>query len=277
MAKLDRRERWRILHLERLGLKEDPFKSSADPRYLYLGAEHLGAYRQAIGVIERRRGLATLTGEIGMGKSSLARRLFDNYYGDDDIVVHYIDTASFKSQMDAARTISGRFGIKPARSYTEQIERLQQVIFETYDQGKNVAILMDDAQRMDTSALETIHHLYNFDYSEKLVQVILFGQLELHALMHSYPAVDSRIFVRAQLSPIVFSTALDMVNFRLNVAGRATPLFDDDAFALLYEASGGIPRTIVNLCAQVTDLLLDTDQDIVSYELVESIVDTTRV
>ncbi|MEM5774369.1 MAG: hypothetical protein AAGU05_05150, partial [Anaerolineaceae bacterium] len=68
---------WRLVRLERLGLTEDPFKLSADPRYLYLGPEHLAVYRQAQGVITRRRGLAMITGGMGMGKSSLARRLYD--------------------------------------------------------------------------------------------------------------------------------------------------------------------------------------------------------
>ena len=52
---------WRLVRLDRLGLKEDPFKLSADPRYLYLGPEHLAVYRQAQGVISRRRGLALIS------------------------------------------------------------------------------------------------------------------------------------------------------------------------------------------------------------------------
>ena len=66
-------EEWRVARMERLGLKEDPFKLSADPRYLYLGPEHLAVYRQAQGVVSRRRGLALFSGDMGMGKSSLGR------------------------------------------------------------------------------------------------------------------------------------------------------------------------------------------------------------
>ena len=76
-------EEWRLVRLERLGLKEDPFKLSADPRYLYLGPEHLAVYRQAQAVISRRRGLALITGDMGMGKSSLARRLYDVYASEE--------------------------------------------------------------------------------------------------------------------------------------------------------------------------------------------------
>ncbi len=61
-------EEWRLAHLERLSLKEDPFKLSADPRYLYLGAEHLAVYRQAQGVISRRRGLDLILAFWGWAK-----------------------------------------------------------------------------------------------------------------------------------------------------------------------------------------------------------------
>ena len=61
-------DEWRLVHLSRLNLQEDPFKLSADPRYLYLGPEHLAVYRQAQAVISRRRGLALITGDMGMGK-----------------------------------------------------------------------------------------------------------------------------------------------------------------------------------------------------------------
>ncbi|HPS41577.1 MAG TPA: hypothetical protein PK040_03155, partial [Anaerolineaceae bacterium] len=104
-------DEWRLVRLDRLGLKEDPFKLSADPRYLYLGPEHLAVYRQAQGVISRRRGLALISGEMGMGKSSLARRLYDVYASEEKVNICYIHTAAFKSAMDAARQISQTLGV----------------------------------------------------------------------------------------------------------------------------------------------------------------------
>src|SRR5512142_881953 len=97
---------WRIVRLEKLGLVEDPFKLSADPRYLYLGQEHLAAYRQAQGVIGRRRGLALIMGAPGTGKSSLARRVFDVYTQEPNIEIAYITSAKFSTKMEAARAIA---------------------------------------------------------------------------------------------------------------------------------------------------------------------------
>ena len=169
-------EEWRLARLERLGLKEDPFKLSADPRYLYLGPEHLAVYRQAQGVISRRRGLALITGDMGMGKSSLARRLYDVYASEDMLYICYIHTAAFKSAMDAARQISASFDLPPQRSFQRQMDGLERQLADAYTSGRNVIILLDDAQLMDAEALEVIHRLYNFDYDAKVVQILAFGQ-----------------------------------------------------------------------------------------------------
>src|SRR5574340_1027731 len=164
-------EEWRLAHLERLGLKEDPFKLSADPRYLYLGPEHLAVYRQAVGVISRRRGLALITGEMGMGKSSLARRLYDVYASEESVEIAYIHTAAFKSAMDAARQISQTLGVPPQRSFQRQMEGLEKFMANAYTANHNVIVLLDDAQLMEPEALEVLHRRYNFDYDAKVVQV----------------------------------------------------------------------------------------------------------
>jgi general secretion pathway protein A len=146
---------WRYARLERLGLKEDPFKLSADPRYLYLGPEHLAVYRQAQGVISRRRGLALITGDMGMGKSSLARRLYDVYTPDENVKMCYIHTAAFKSAMDAARQISASLDIPPQRSLQDQMDNLEKKMAAAYTAQQNVVVLLDDAQMMKPEALET--------------------------------------------------------------------------------------------------------------------------
>ena len=263
---------WRLAHLERLGLTEDPFKLSADPRYLYLGTEHLAVYRQAQGVITRRRGLAIITGGMGMGKSSLARRLYDVFADDKGIRVCYIHTAAFKSAMDAARQISKALEVPPQRSFQRQMESLEQVMADSYTEGRNVVVLLDDAQLMEHDALEVIQRMYNFDYDAKVVQVLAFGQSEMRQVFESNKAVNARVFVRLSLPPLTLASALQMVLFRLHVAGRTEPLIDDDAFEMLYEHSQGIPREIIRLCARATDNLLQSDETAINIEIIREVM-----
>lgn len=264
-------EEWRLVRLDRLGLKEDPFKLSADPRYLYLGPEHLAVYRQAQAVISRRRGLALITGDMGMGKSSLARRLYDVYNTESSIAICYIHTAAFKSAMDAARQISNALGVPPQRSFQRQMEGLEQMMANSYTAGRNVVIILDDAQLMESEALEVIHRLYNFDYDSKVAQVLSFGQSEMTSLYETNKAVNSRVFVRLVLPPLTLASALQMVMFRLRVAGRNDPLINDDAFELLYERSQGIPREIIRLCALATDLLLQSEDPVIHYDIAREV------
>jgi general secretion pathway protein A len=265
-------EEWRMARLERLSLKEDPFKLSADPRYLYLGPEHLAVYRQAQNVIARRRGLALITGDMGMGKSSLARRIYDVYASEENVDICYIHTAAFKSAMDASRQISQSLGIPPQRSFQRQMENLEKMMANAYTAGKNVIILLDDAQLMENEALDVIHRLYNFDYDAKVVQILSFGQSEMSGLFETNKAVNARVFVRLVLPPLTLSSALQMVLFRLSVAGRNEPLIDDDAFELLYERSQGVPREIIRLCALAIDALLSSDETIINRNIVREVI-----
>jgi general secretion pathway protein A len=262
---------WRMARLESLGLKEDPFKLSADPRYLYLGNEHLGVYRQAVAVISRRRGLSLITGDMGMGKSSLARRLYDLYAAEEGIQICYIHTAAFKSAMDAARQISSALGVPPQRSFQRQMDGLEGMMAKSYTSGRNVVVMLDDAQLMDAEALEVIHRLYNFDYDSKVVQVLAFGQREMEPLFATNRAVNARVFARLVLPPLTLASALQMVIFRLRVAGRSQPLIDDDAFELLYEHSNGVPREIIRLCAMATDAVLESEEEFITLDIIREI------
>ncbi|GAP16084.1 type II secretory pathway, component ExeA [Longilinea arvoryzae] len=264
-------EEWKVARLDRLGLKEDPFKLSADPRFLFLGPEHLAVYRQAQGVISRRRGLALISGDMGMGKSSLARRLYDVYAAEENVLICYIHTAAFKSAMDAARQISMALNVPPQRSFQRQMEGLERLMADAYTAHRNVIILLDDAQLMDPDALEVIHRLYNFDYDAKVAQVIAFGQLEMSAVFETNKAVNARVFVRLALPPLTLSSSLQMVLFRLRVAGRNSPLIDDDAFEMLYEASQGVPREMIRLCALATDLLLASDATAINIDIAREV------
>lgn len=264
-------DEWRIARLERLGLKEDPFKLSADPRYLYLGPEHLAVYRQAVGVISRRRGLALITGEMGMGKSSLARRLYDVYASENSVEIAYIHTAAFRSAMDAARQISLALNLPAQRSFQRQMETLEEKMASAYTSNRNVIILLDDAQLMDPDALEVVHRLYNFDYDAKVVQILAFGQREMNSLFETNRAVNARVFVRLALPPLTLSSALQMVVFRLQVAGRQDAFIDDNAFELLYERSEGVPREIIRICALAIDYVLYSDLNTINLEVVREV------
>jgi type II secretory pathway predicted ATPase ExeA len=117
-----------------------------------------------------------------------------------------------------------------------------------------------------------LHRLYNFDYDAKVVQVLAFGQSEMTSVFETNKPVNARVFVRLALPPLTLSSALQMVLFRLRVAGRAEPMINDDAFELLYEKSQGVPREIIRLCALSMDRLLQGDETMINVEIAHEVI-----
>jgi type II secretory pathway predicted ATPase ExeA len=152
------------------------------------------------------------------------------------------------------------------------MEGLERMMADSFTAGRNVVIMLDDAQLMESEALEVIHRLYNFDYDAKVVQILAFGQSEMNALFETNKAVNARVFVRLALPPLTLSSALQMVIFRLRVSGRNEALINDDAFELLYEKSQGIPREIIRLCALAVDYLIQSDESMINLDIVREVV-----
>ena len=183
--------------LARLGLQEDPFQLSADPRFLYLGEEHQEVYKTIQAVIIKRRGLALVTGKPGTGKSSLARYTYDRLFGRDGIDVAYIDTSNFDTRAAAARKIATSFNtlnIELGRSYSDQMENFKLQVVQANKQGHLVVLLLDDAQKLKRPHLEMLHEMYNFDYGEKAITVIAFGEDAAVKNFYRYPSISSRLY-----------------------------------------------------------------------------------
>jgi type II secretory pathway predicted ATPase ExeA len=151
------------------------------------------------------------------------------------------------------------------------MEGLEEMMANAYTTGRNVIVILDDAQLMNGEALDVLHRLYNFDYDSKVVQVLAFGQSEMTALFETNKAVNARVFVRLILPPLTLTSALQMVMFRLRVAGRNDPLINDDAFELLYEKSQGVPREMIRLCALATDALLQSDEPYINVAIAREV------
>lgn len=259
--------------LNTLGFKEDPFSSSADPRFLYLSRNHQYILDRLQDLVEWREGLAVVDGARGTGKTSLARRLFHITEADDSIHSVYIHTAAFKTSMDAARDIAAAFGLRGRRSYLDQIRDLEVFLVELKRQDKTAVVLLDDAENMQPDSLEAIQNMMNFDLSAKLIQVILFGRQELKETFLHKKALLDRVVVWLNIGPLPFPEMVRMISFRLTVAGRNKPLFTDSAITRLYDFSSGFPRPLVLVCREVVRVLIDEQKDVADIGEVEKAID----
>ncbi len=246
------RDPQRRIILRELGFSEEPFSRSADPRFLYLSAQHGDVLDSIQEVIEERRGLAVVEGGFGVGKSTIARRLESIYrtYPSDFQVV-FVHTAAYESEYAALLDVCYALNLDRRKGMTMQWREFESFLVDQKEQSRNVVVILDDAQLMAPDALSLVHHIYNFDISQKLAQVILFGQPELQRIFNQRPEVLSRVDAWFRLNPLSLEDTLELIRFRCAVAGRKDALLTQSAFLEVWKATRGIPREIVAVCSKV--------------------------
>jgi type II secretory pathway predicted ATPase ExeA len=248
------RDPQRRIILRDLGFAEEPFSRSADPRFLYLSAQHGDVLDRIQEVVEERRGLVIVEGGFGVGKSTIARRLESIYrtYPEDFLVV-FVHTAAYESEYAALLDVCYALNLNRRKGMTMQWREFEGFLVDQKQDNRNVVVILDDAQLMKPDALTLVHHIYNFDISQKLAQVVLFGQPELQRIFNDRPEVLSRVDSWFRLNPLSLEDTLELIRFRSSVAGRKEPLLTQSAFLEVWKATHGIPREIVALCSKVID------------------------
>lgn len=269
MAQL--RDPQRRIVLRELGFAEEPFSRSADPRFLYLSAQHGDVLDRIQEVIEEHRGLAVVEGSFGVGKSTIARRLESIYRAyPSDFVVVFVHTAAYESEYAALLDVCYALNLDRRKGMTMQWREFESFLVDQKGAKRNVVVILDDAQLMAPDALTLVHHIYNFDISQKLAQVVLFGQPELQRIFNDRPEVLSRVDSWFRLNPLSLEDTLELIRFRCAVAGRKEPLLTQSAFLEVWRSTHGIPREIVALCAKLITVMGQQNKTVADNSAVQA-------
>jgi general secretion pathway protein A len=239
------------------------FSVSPNPTCMYLTQELKESVIRFRRAIARKQGLCVILGGNGMGKSSLLRYLASGYEPDESCTVSYFaDSRKFKTSFDFLKMISADFNIPPKRSQTAQMDAIEEFLVTSQQAGKTTMVFIDEAQRLNMDSLELVRALLNYETNtEKLVQVVLSGQLELRDRLQErkYKAFRSRIVAPHLMQPLTSEETAAMIQFRLDSWGIQNP-FTEAAVLRLHELSGGVPRDILLLCQQSYDRASDNDR-----------------
>jgi general secretion pathway protein A len=262
--------------LDRYGLKEKPFSVSPDPRFLYQTPQHKRALAQVRFTVQDRQGLAVLYGDVGTGKSTLVRVLYDLYREDEGYRVILLTNPDPTSALQLLKRITDACELDRKRSRLDQMQEFEGFLVEQYREGRNTVLLIDEAQLLQGPQFELIRQLTNFESATaKLIQIVLAGQNNLRAKLKLKKALLSRAISTTTLDPLTLEETEAMIAYRLRVAGRPEPLFEPDAIQALHRLSKGVPREIIKLCrsALTTAAINDLDTipaDVVAYDGDES-------
>lgn len=228
-----------------------PFSISPNPNSLYLTDSLRAVVHKSRFTIDKRQGLTCVLGDIGLGKSTILRFLYGEYSAREDVVTTLIPTPGFPSPFAMLKSIAMDFKLEPERSFQKQQDALQSFLVETYAADKNVVIFIDEAQNVNNKQLELVRSLLNYETNtQKLVQIVLSGQLELKDRLSNERnrAVASRVSTYSILSPLTFDETREMIIHRCKFENIENP-FTPEAIEKIYEVSGGVPRSVLKICA----------------------------
>jgi general secretion pathway protein A len=251
-------------------LGPSPFHLAVDPKYLYLTPLLKTAIHKIQYVVERRAGITAILGDIGLGKSSLLRYILREYVAREDYKVAIIPTPSFKSDYAFMRGISTEFGLKPRRSLLAQQEALYEYVLGEEAAGRNVLLLVDEGQRLDSKMLEVLRVLVNFETNEaKCLQIVLAGQLELKDRLvdPKQKALRSRIFAPTLLSALSLAETSEMIAFRCKLGEQPNPV-TPEAVEEAYAVTGGVPRDLVKGLDLAWDMARVSGEDQITAETI---------
>lgn len=229
------------------GLTETPFKITPDPRFLWYSDQHKEAKSKIEFHILQKDGPVYLSAEVGLGKTSVAQRLRDEFVLDKRKKVVLAFAPNLRTANQFLRFISEEFNVKTARAYADTLRNFQQYLIDQYKAGVSPILLIDEAQNLTYDTLKTIHHLFNFTTrNEFLIQTALFGQPELHKRIKRFKSLYSRMYT-AKLEPFDLKQTHEMMNFRWLIAGGKILPFDEEAITEIYRLTRGIARDICKL------------------------------
>ncbi len=259
------------MYLSYFGLRESPFNVTSDPHFLFLSHQHQETLSHLLYGINERKGFLEITGDVGTGKTTLCRALLDQL--DEQIATALVLNPEL-SATQLLQAILDDFGETPAkRSKYALMGQINAFLLKLLDERRNAVIILDEAQNLKRNVLEQIRMLSNLETTkEKLVQIVLVGQPELHTrlLAPDLQQLYQRIAVRFHLRPLPSSDVETYVRHRLDVAGsdgRVT--FTQDAIEAVYQASGGVPRLINLICDKALLAAFVSTQHVITGELIQ--------
>jgi type II secretory pathway predicted ATPase ExeA len=241
------------------GFVEKPFSLTPDPKFLYRSPSHAGAFELLQYAIRRREGFVVITGDIGTGKTTLCRALLEEI---DRTTYTALVLNPFLSEEDLLKRILQDFGavsrdeVKAGAlgraSKQDLIDTLYDFLLGLVPLKASAVLIIDEAQNLPLSVLEQIRILSNLETDkEKLLQIILVGQLNLQSLLRQpeLRQLDQRVSIRYQLEPLDRDGVAGYVAHRLAIAGGAGVVgFTARALEMVHRLTNGIPRLINLTC-----------------------------
>jgi general secretion pathway protein A len=238
-------------YLEYYQLSEHPFSNVVDSRFYYDSPQQSAAIVKLKYAIDTRKGLAVVVGNIGAGKTTLARKLLEeldeeNYEAALLVIIH-----STVSSEWLFRKFAIQLGVKNVgENKIDLLGEIYRRLNEISEEGKKAVVLMDEVQMLNSrEIMEEFRGLLNMESaSGKMVNFVFFGLPELDHVLALDEPLKQRVAVRIPLQAYSEANTDEYIRHRLNVAGCGKEIFTAPAIKLICRCSKGSPRLINTIC-----------------------------
>jgi general secretion pathway protein A len=236
-----------VPYLTYFNLKEEPFNTTANPRFFYQSPIHSTALGKTDFTVDAKKGLTIVCGDTGYGKSTLARLLHGKFKEKGYISV-VLTNPNYPTTNSLLRTIIQEFQLpKTSKAFKENLDIFKNYLYEqAVENNKTIVLIIDEAQTLRIPLLELLRQIINYETNDmKLLQLVLFSQEQLrtkltHPLARNF---RSRIALASTLEAMGKKEHTEMIDFRWRVAsGNQQHPFTPEAIEAIYIHSNGMPR-----------------------------------
>ena len=260
-----------------LGLTKEPFSTSPDPSFFFRSNSHVQALTRLEIAIRLRRGLSLILGDVGTGKTTLARTLLANFPQEDGFAFHMVLDPSFESEYQFLLHLSRLFGVPTgSKSTLDCREAIQHHLFQSgVTEGKTTVLMIDEGQKLSLDMLENLRVLLNYETNEyKLLQVVIFAQMELLGRLRRVRNFIDRVALKYIINPLDEAETGEMIQFRLRSAGlpEDRTLFAPGAIQAIYRFTQGYPRKIALVCHNALETLVMHEQPLIDEPLIQELI-----
>ena len=255
------------------GLKEKPFSIQPDPDFLFMGKRHSMAYAMLEYSVANKAGFTVISGEIGCGKTTLIRNLLNNL--GDNVLIGLVSN-THEDITNLLEWLMLAFGLPyTGLSKVALYDSFQSFLVNQYGAGNRVLLIVDEAQNLSPSALESLRMLSNINADkDQLLQIILVGQPQLKEVLRrpELRQLAQRVSSHFFIPPLDAGEVAGYIQHRLKVSGREEPLFTMAACERIAQLSGGIPRSINILCDTALVYGFSDELRLVDVDIIDDVV-----
>jgi type II secretory pathway predicted ATPase ExeA len=256
-------------------LREQPFSNTPDARFFFEVDQHADVLTKLMHAVNTMKGLAVVIGDVGTGKTTLARRMLDQldeeqYESALLVIIHSTISAEW-----LLRKIATQIGVEHvADEKVAILTQIYQRLVELHQSGRKAVVLIDEANMLHQQELmEELRGFLNLEVpGSKLITFILFGLPNLETMLALDAPLVQRVAVKCRLTSLNPESSKAYIRHRLKVAGAARDIFSEAVLTQIVLDSKGIPRLINTICDNVLLEGFLLKRDHIDVQIVKDVV-----